>query len=93
MRVEQDRSLLKVTLSERNLLSLLAKLYTPGSKCQIEGLDVPKDFWIARISGEKDKIHYSNPTRNGAPAGPMHPITERIVSAIKDVIEKEELAI
>lgn len=55
-----------ITLSRRNLLTLLAKLdgYPPESKCSIarEGIVV---------KAEEDHIHYAK-----RPAGQMHPLTE-----------------
>lgn len=55
-----------LTLSRRNLLTLLAKLdgYPPGSACMIE-----KDGLY--VKAEEDHIHYSD-----RPPGEMHEWTE-----------------
>jgi hypothetical protein len=90
-RVEKDGPVLVVTLSERNLLSLLTKLHTDGSACQIENTDVPDDLLFVRIQAEPDDLHYSSPSRNGAPAGPMHPLTERLVAAVREACDGAKL--
>jgi hypothetical protein len=86
-RVELQRGLnghpvLVVALSERNLLTLLSKLYTPGSLCEVWNGDVPSAFAFVRLRAEPDDVHYSSPTRLGAPPGPMHPVTEKVLLAI-----------
>ena len=62
-----------ITLSQRNLLTLLAKLdgYPPDSACTItsSGVDGP----TLEVHAEVDEEHYGD--RPEAP-GPMHPDTE-----------------
>jgi hypothetical protein len=62
-----------VTLSQRNLLTLLAKLagFPPGSACTITfpGDDGP----LLVVHAESDEEHYAN---RPAPPGKMHPDTE-----------------
>jgi hypothetical protein len=79
-------AVLDIALSERNLLTLLSQLYTPGSACAFFNRDVPDGFVHACLRAEPDEYHYSSPTREGAPAGPMHPLTERVLVAIRAAI-------
>lgn len=83
----------QVVLSERNLLTLLSKLYTPHSQAQFMSGDVPEGSPPIRIKAERDGLHYASPTRDGAAAGQMHPVTEKILERIQEVIAEEELAI
>jgi hypothetical protein len=83
-----DNGVLDIVLSERNLLSLLSKLYTPGSACELHGGDVPDGFRFVRLRGQIDEVHYVSPTRLGAPAGEMHPVTETILNAIKEALDE-----
>lgn len=81
MRVEvNDNGSLHVTLSRRNLLSLLAKLdgHPPDSACTI----VSPSFYDVKVlvSGEEDEVHYASAERLGLAAGPMHPDTEAKLS-------------
>lgn len=72
-------------LSERNVLTLLTKLYTPGSACEIAGdpIDAPINVRV-----ETDAKHYADrPT----PPGPMHPTTERILQAVREVTVGEQI--
>lgn len=91
MRVEIHDGVLTFVVSERNLISMLSKLYTPGSARTIESVDVPANFKGMRLCAEEDTVHYASPTRMGAPAGPMHPTTERIVQTIKQIVAEENL--
>jgi hypothetical protein len=79
---------LDIALSERNLLTLLSKLYTPGSACSFLSGDIPDElgFVQACFRGEPDEYHYCSPTREGAPAGSMHPLTEGVVVAIRAAV-------
>jgi hypothetical protein len=68
-----DESTVHVTLSRRNLLSLLAKLdgHPAGSSCTLIRYSTP-DKWSALIvQAEEDAVHYADRT-----PGPMHPDTE-----------------
>jgi hypothetical protein len=77
---------LDIALSERNLVILLSQLYTPGSKCSFINRDVPEGFAHAVFRAEPDDYHYSSPTREGAPQGPMHPIAEVVYAVVKEVL-------
>jgi len=82
--IEIDRAGdLQLVLSERNLLSLLSKLYTEGSAATIVCGDVPPGYAPITISAEKNDIHYSSATREGEPAGEMHPVTEKILERLR----------
>jgi hypothetical protein len=65
-----------ITLSQRNLLALLAKLagFPPGSACTITfpGDDGPSLV----VHAESDEEHYAS---RPAPPGQMHPETEAAV--------------
>ncbi len=80
------RPALDVALSERNLIILLSKLYTPGSACSFANGDVPEGFAHAMFRAEPDELHYASPTREGAPPGPMHPIAELVRAVVADVL-------
>ena len=83
----QEQPFLDVALSERNLIVLLSKLYTPGSKCSFLNGDVPDGFSHACFRVEPDDIHYAFPTRDGGPAGPMHPLAEVVLVAVRQAID------
>jgi hypothetical protein len=74
----EGRHSLDIALSERNLITLLSKLYTPGSACAIEVGDIPGGFATALVRAEPDELHYAWPTREGAPPGAMHPLAEAV---------------
>ena len=74
------------SLSERNAVTLLSKLYTPGSRCELICQDVPVGVACARLRIEPDQQHYNSPSRHGAGPGAMHPVTERILRAVKDAV-------
>jgi hypothetical protein len=82
------KPVLDIALSERNLLILLTKLYTPGSACTIRSGDVPDEFAYAQIRVEPDEYHYQFPTREGAAAGVMHPFSEAVAAAVKVALEQ-----
>lgn len=77
-------------LSERNLLALLTKLYTPGSHAAIETSNTLGEAGRIRIRAERDDVHYAD--RLGPP-GVMHPVTERILREIQRIVQEEELEI
>jgi hypothetical protein len=85
---DQGLPVLDVVLSERNLLVLWSKLYTPGSRCEFHNNDCPSDVAYVRLRAEKDDEHYASPTRLGAQgwAGAMHPVTEAIVAVARQAI-------
>jgi hypothetical protein len=82
------KPVLDIALSERNLIVLLSKLYTPGSACELINGDVPAAFAYARFRSEPDELHYAFPTRNGAPPGRMHPVAEAALVAVRDTIAR-----
>jgi hypothetical protein len=67
-----------ITLSKRNLLSLLHKLEMPGSHCTI----VKPDGTIVVV--ESDEVHYAD-RPEGSP-GPMHPDTEAFVRDLNEAL-------
>ena len=86
---------IEIALSERNLLSLLSKLYEPDSLCTITN-NVIDDGAGKNIIGnvairaEKDDVHYADPARRGSAPGQMSPKTERIVKLLQKGIEEIE---
>ena len=80
---------LDIALSERNLIVLLSKLYTPHSACSFANSDVPSGFDHAVFRAEPDDLHYAFPTRDGAPPGPMHPLAEFICATVKAWLAEE----
>jgi hypothetical protein len=86
---EDDGPVLEVALSERNLIVLLSKLYTPGSQRTIHVGDKPAGLGGVILCAETDDEHYASPTRRGAPAGPMHPISELVTAVVKRVLTEE----
>lgn len=81
MRTERlDNGDLLLVVSRRNLLSLLAKLdgHPPGSMCTI-GSPRDSDSPPVWLKAEEDDVHYSHPSREGAPPGPMHSDTEAML--------------
>lgn len=81
-----DKPALDIALSERNLIILLSKLYTPGSRCSFQNGDVPSEFAHATFRAEPDAYHYASPTREGAPPGPMHPLAELVNAVVKQAL-------
>jgi len=73
-----------VALSERNLLTLLSKLYTPGSTPAI--YTGGGDSTLHVILAEDDETHYGHSARGGHPAGSMHPTTEAILRHLREVL-------
>lgn len=84
---EESKPTLDIALSERNLVVMLSKLYTPGSTCSFTNGDVPEGFGYATFRAEPDEFHYAFPTREGAPPGPMHPIAELVHAVVKEVLD------
>jgi hypothetical protein len=75
MRFELDESGIRVTMSRRNLLTLIAKLdgHPPESLCTIGGGDAFIPYFV---TAEEDDVHYAHPSRNGIPPGLMIKETE-----------------
>lgn len=78
MNVNVEGRYVEVILSERNLLSLLDKLYMPGSA---RTLQRNTESNTLSISVETDAEHYEG--RAVGTAGEMHPDTEAALAAIK----------
>jgi hypothetical protein len=89
---EETLPILDISLSERNLIVLLGKLYTPGSRCEFHNGDVPEGFSYARFRSEPDELHYASPTRDGGPPGPMHPLAEFVHAAVKELLDTALIA-
>ncbi len=73
-----------VTLSRRNLLALLHKLYWPGSEREIWNTDCYRDRkpvsdLLLILRCEEDEEHYA---RRTAPPGPMHPASEAFIEKL-----------
>lgn len=66
----------ELRISETNLLSLLSKLYTPGSACTLED-----PSGSIRVIAEKDIEHYGERLR-----GVMHPITEIRIKELQEFL-------
>ena len=78
----QGRRVATVVLSERNLLSLLAKLHTRGATPTITSTD--PNGGVHLIVAQTDRVHYADPDRGGAGTpGPMHPVIESIVAQLR----------
>lgn len=84
-----DGLVLDVVLSERNLWTLIAKLYTPNSRCTFLNNDCPPEISFVRFRAEPNEVHYDSPSRGLAQgyAGAMDPITEEIMLRIRPAIE------
>lgn len=89
---EEDKPVLDIALSEKNLIVLLSKLRTPGSKLTLINHEVSDEFAYARIRVEPDEYHYAPPTREGASPGVMHPIAELVYTAVKDALDAAAVA-
>ena len=75
-----------LVLSEKNLLSLLTKLYTKGSRCEIRGgEDCPMS-----VRAETDDKHYGS--REYGP-GPMHPVTEKLIDLVRKSMRENKIGI
>gem|GEM_PF-6708962 len=76
MRLDMHSGTVRVTLSERNLKALLAKLAgsPPNSACTLT-YDT-RDGVVLIVQAEPDALHYANPERDIPHPGPMHPDTE-----------------
>ena len=72
MRLEHVKDVPVLHLSRRNLVSLLAKLdgNPPNSACT---LVAPSANIV--VHAEEDDVHYAHESREGAPAGYVHPST------------------
>jgi hypothetical protein len=81
LHVEESRRVATVTLSRRNLLTLLHKLDMPGSARTITNSDCWLNGTLDRgltlvLRCEDDAEHYS---KRPDPPGPMHPASEAFI--------------
>ena len=91
MRLELRERVVHVTLSERNLRALLAKLHgsPPESACTIAY--PTRDGPTLWVSAEPDAVHYLHPERDvPGIAGAMHPETEEGMREARDA-ESDEI--
>lgn len=85
MKFSTEEGFLVITLSRRNLLTLLAKLdgYPPMSACMIEG---GSEASGVRVRAEEDHVHYIN-----RKPGRMHEWTEKRIK--KEYLLREETSL
>lgn len=83
MKLDIEDRLVRVTLSKRNLLSLLTKLDMQGSHRTIFTLDNPHAVLV--VTAETDEQHYGD---REYPPGEMHPQTEADI-AVSTMLEQE----
>jgi hypothetical protein len=72
-----------VTLSKRNLLSLLHKVDQDWSAATLmrgTNPDDPRVEPLLVVKAETDELHYADPDRQGYGPGRMHPETESFVA-------------
>ena len=71
---------IRIALSRRNLLTLLAKLegHPPMSACMISFPGANEEPALV-VTGEPDDVHYG---RRAASPGPMHPDTEAWIAHV-----------
>ena len=79
MRLEDRSGIPVLVLSRRNLLSLLQKLDMPDSTRTLAEQD-NKFLVIA----EDDDAHYAHESREGAPPGKVHPLTEAYIKVVSE---------
>ena len=84
--IRNERTLVRVTLSRRNLLALLQKLSMPGSARTLFSANGYRDGEMVEdidlvVSAEEDLAHYAS---RGFVAGAMHPVTERFLADVRD---------
>lgn len=83
VQVNETTGAVTVTLSKRNLLSLLHKVDQEWSAATIvrdanpAAPDREPTLWV---TAETDEVHYADPERLGAGPGIMHPATESFVA-------------
>lgn len=77
-----------VTLSKRNLLSLLHKVDQDWSVATLMRAANPEDPDVEPLlilTAELDDVHYADPSRQGYGPGVMHPETEDFVADPPDL--------
>lgn len=87
----EDGIVVECVLSRRNVLTLLAKQFTAGSRCKLICQGVPLGVAWARIRIESDRIHYNTASRGGAAPGVMHAVTELVRSRSRMPSETSQL--
>lgn len=76
MKFTQDDRVTKVTLSERNLLALLAKLQQESSFCELQIRD--QQGRLLSVKAERDEDHYGERI-----PGPLSDETQEILNRVK----------
>lgn len=93
MRVDLSAGVVRVTLSERNLLALLVMLHQPWSRCTISGRYAYHDGELLDdvvlvVRSEPDELHY----KGREPPGAMHPATEAYLAALTGGVDRSSAA-
>jgi hypothetical protein len=73
LKVDTGSRVVEITLSRRNLLSMLHKLDHMGDSALAIFRQMPNG-WFLTFRGEHDETHYAQ-----REAGEMHPLTEKFV--------------
>jgi hypothetical protein len=81
-----EETVVRVTLSERNLLALFQKLGMPGSARTLASAHAyrdgePVDDLLLVVEAEDDDEHYG---KRGFGPGPMHPQTEQFLAQFRN---------
>jgi hypothetical protein len=76
---------LRLVLSVTNLLTLLAKAYTHGSKRTLGAPGTPPGL-IVRVTVEGDSEHYNLPDGRVVLPGELHPVTAHLVAALREAL-------
>ena len=88
LELEPDLGLARVTVSERNLLSLLVKLRQPRSRRTLVSANVYLDGGLVdgielSLQAEPDSLHYGG---RGFPAGLISPESEALLLLVEQAL-------
>lgn len=86
---DESRETLDIALSERDLVSLLTLLYTPGASKSLVTRNAPVEFAHCRIVAEFDQQHYSHPSRDGAQPASVNPMDSVIERTIDRALQEQ----
>lgn len=86
---DESRGTLDVALSERDLVSLLTLLYTPGAPKSLVTRNAPAEFAHCRIVAEFDQQHYAHSCREGAQPASVNPMDSVIERTIDEVLQEQ----